>query len=53
MMSGAAKIMANGQELHDERAYFQAQEILIKLVQAEPRSQVAKELLAVVLEQIG
>ena len=33
--------------------YFQAQEILNKLVQAEPRNQAAKDLLADVFEQIG
>jgi alkyl sulfatase BDS1-like metallo-beta-lactamase superfamily hydrolase len=53
MMGGAGKIMAKGQELHDEGEYFQAQEILNKLVQAEPGNQTAKDLLADVFEQIG
>jgi len=53
MMGGADKIMAKGQELHDEGAYLEAQEILNKLVQAEPDNQAAKDLLADVFEQIG
>ena len=53
MMGGAEKILARGRQLHDEGAYFYAQEILNKLVQAEPRNQAAKELLADVFEQIG
>lgn len=53
MMGGAEKILARGKQLHDEGAYFYAQEILNKLVQAEPQNQAAKELLADVFEQIG
>jgi alkyl sulfatase BDS1-like metallo-beta-lactamase superfamily hydrolase len=53
MMGGADKIMAKGQELHDAGEYFLAQEILNKLVQAEPHNQAAKDLLADVFEQIG
>jgi alkyl sulfatase BDS1-like metallo-beta-lactamase superfamily hydrolase len=53
MMGGATKIMAKGQALYDEGEYFQAQEILNKLVQAEPQNQAAKDLLADVFEQIG
>ncbi len=53
MMGGAKKIMAKGQELYDKGEYFQAQEILNKLVQAEPQNQAAKDLLADVFEQIG
>ena len=53
MMGGADRIMTKGQELHDEGAYLEAQEILNKLVQAEPDNQVAKDLLADVFEQIG
>jgi len=45
--------MAKGQELYDAGEYFQAQEILNKLVQAEPKNQPAKDLLADVFEQIG
>ena len=53
MMGGAAKILARGQQLHDEGKYLLAQEILNKLVQAEPDNQPAKNLLADVFEQIG
>ena len=53
MMGGAKKIMGKGQELYDKGEYFQAQEILNKLVQAEPQNQPAKDLLADVFEQIG
>jgi alkyl sulfatase BDS1-like metallo-beta-lactamase superfamily hydrolase len=53
MMGGAAKILARGRQLHDEGEYLRAQEILNKLVQAEPDNQEAKELLADVFEQIG
>jgi alkyl sulfatase BDS1-like metallo-beta-lactamase superfamily hydrolase len=53
MMGGADKIMAKGRELHDAGKYLLAQEILTKLVYAEPKNQVAKDLLADVWEQIG
>jgi len=53
MMGGAEKIMARSQELHDEGRYFEAQEIMNKLVQAQPQNQAAKDLLADVFEQIG
>ncbi len=53
MMGGAEKIMAKGQELFNEGEYFQASEILNKLVFAEPQNQMAKDLLADVYEQIG
>ena len=53
MMGGAKKIMAKGQELFDQGEYLQAQEILNKLVQAEPQNQAGKDLLADVFEQIG
>jgi len=53
MMGGADSIMAKGQELYDGGDYRLAQEILNKLVQAEPRNAVAKDLLADVFEQIG
>ncbi len=46
MMGGAEKVMAKGRELHDAGRYKHAQEILNKLVQAEPESRVAKDLLA-------
>ncbi|UCH72961.1 MAG: MBL fold metallo-hydrolase [Rhodospirillales bacterium] len=53
MMGGAEKIMVRGKQLHDEGKYFLAQEILDKLVWAEPENQAAKDLLADVFEQIG
>ena len=53
MMGGAEKILARGRQLNDEGAYLYAQEILNKLVQAEPRNQAAKNLLADTFEQIG
>jgi len=53
MMGGADKILAKGGELHSAGEYFQAQEILNKLVQAEPQNRAARELLADVWEQIG
>jgi alkyl sulfatase BDS1-like metallo-beta-lactamase superfamily hydrolase len=53
MMGGAARIMAEGQALHDQGKYMHAQEILNKLVQAEPQNQAGKDLLADVFEQIG
>ena len=42
MMGGANKIMAKGRELHDKGEYLLAQEILNKLVYAEPGNQAAK-----------
>ena len=53
MMGGADKIITRGRELHDEGKYFLAQEIVNKLVQAEPQNQTAKDLLADIFEQIG
>ncbi len=53
MMGGPAKIMARGQELHDQGEYLLASEIVNKLVQAEPQNQDAKDLLADIFEQIG
>jgi alkyl sulfatase BDS1-like metallo-beta-lactamase superfamily hydrolase len=53
MMGGAEPIMKKGQALHDAGKYLLAQEILNKLVQAEPGNQAAKDLLADVFEQIG
>jgi alkyl sulfatase BDS1-like metallo-beta-lactamase superfamily hydrolase len=53
MMGGAAKIIAKGKELYDQGKYRHAQEILNKLVYAEPGNQEAKDLLADVFEQIG
>jgi alkyl sulfatase BDS1-like metallo-beta-lactamase superfamily hydrolase len=53
MMGGAKKIIAKGQELYDRGQYRLAQEILNKLVYAEPQNQQGKDLLADVFEQIG
>jgi alkyl sulfatase BDS1-like metallo-beta-lactamase superfamily hydrolase len=53
MMGGAEKILARGQELYDQGQYRHAQEILNKLVYAEPDNQRAKDLLADNFEQIG
>jgi alkyl sulfatase BDS1-like metallo-beta-lactamase superfamily hydrolase len=53
MMGGAEKIMERGRELYDQGKYFHAQEILDKLVWAQPQNQDAKDLLADVFEQIG
>ena len=53
MMGGSEKILARGRALHDEGKYLHAQEILNKLVQAEPQNEAAKDLLADVFEQIG
>ena len=53
MMGGAKPILAKGRELYDQGKYLQAQEILNKLVYAEPQNQEAKNLLADVFEQIG
>ncbi|PSC04085.1 hypothetical protein SLNSH_15895 [Alsobacter soli] len=53
MMGGAERIMARGRQLHDEGKYLLAQEILNKLVQAEPENQPARDLLADVFEQLG
>jgi alkyl sulfatase BDS1-like metallo-beta-lactamase superfamily hydrolase len=53
MMGGREPILARGRELFDQGRYRYAQEILNKLVQAEPTDQEAKDLLADVFEQIG
>jgi len=53
MMGGASKITARGRQLHDEGRYLHAQEIVNKLVLAEPQNQDAKDLLADIFEQLG
>ena len=53
MMGGAENIVRRGLELFEEGKYRHAQEILDKLVWAEPNNQEAKDLLADVWEQIG
>ena len=53
MMGGAEKIIAKGRQLYDQGKYRHAQEIVNKLVYAEPQNQEAKDLLADIFEQIG
>ena len=53
MMGGADAILSRGRHLHDEGKYLLAQEIVNKLVQAEPQNRAAKDLLADIFEQIG
>jgi len=53
MMGGANKILAKGMALYKEGKYRHAQEIVNKLVYAEPENQKAKDLLADIFEQIG
>jgi len=53
MMGGAEPIIRKGLELAEEGKYMYAQEILDKLVWAEPDNQEAKDALADVWEQIG
>jgi alkyl sulfatase BDS1-like metallo-beta-lactamase superfamily hydrolase len=53
MMGGAKPIMKKAAALSDQGNYRHAQEILNKLVYAEPQNQAAKDLLADVFEQIG
>ncbi len=53
MMGGSKPIITKGKALYDEGKYRHAQEILNKLVYAEPQNQEAKDLLADIFEQIG
>ena len=53
MMGGAEPIIKKGLELAEQGKYRHAQEILDKLVWAEPDNQEAKDALADVWEQIG
>jgi alkyl sulfatase BDS1-like metallo-beta-lactamase superfamily hydrolase len=53
MMGGSKKILAKGKELIAKGKYRLAQEILDKLVYAEPGNQAAKLMLAEAFEQIG
>jgi alkyl sulfatase BDS1-like metallo-beta-lactamase superfamily hydrolase len=53
MMGGAKPIITKGKALYDEGQYRHAQEIVNKLVYAEPQNQQAKDLLADIFEQIG
>ena len=52
-MGGANSIIKKGKELFDQGKYLYAVEILNKLVYAEPKNQIAKDLLADCYEQIG
>ncbi len=53
MMGGANPILAKGRELYDGGLYREAQEIVNKLVYAEPENVEAKNLLADIFEQLG
>jgi alkyl sulfatase BDS1-like metallo-beta-lactamase superfamily hydrolase len=53
MMGGSAAIISRGQQLYDSGEYRLAQEILNKLVYAQPQNTAAKELLADTFEQLG
>ena len=53
MMGGSEPILTKSRALHDEGRYREAQEILNKLVYAEPDNVDAKQLLADVFEQLG
>ena len=53
MMGGAERILAKARELAAAGRYRYAQEILDKLVHAEPGNRAAKDLLADVFEQLG
>jgi alkyl sulfatase BDS1-like metallo-beta-lactamase superfamily hydrolase len=53
MMGGSDAIMERGRALYDEGEYRLAQEIVNKLVYAEPENEAAKDLLADIFEQIG
>jgi len=53
MMGGSKQIIKKGQELYNNGEYKLAQEILNKLVYAEPANQEGKDLLADVFEQLG
>lgn len=53
MMGGSEKIISKGRELYAQGRYRHAQEILNRLVFAEPDNVTARKLLADVFEQIG
>jgi len=53
MMGGSDKILVRGKKLYDQGKYRHAQEILNKLVYAQPQNQAAKDLLANAFEQFG
>ncbi len=53
MMGGADPILTKGRELYEGGKYREAQEIVNKLVYAQPENVEAKKLLADIFEQIG
>ena len=53
MMGGAQPILDKGSALFEEGRYLHAQEIVNRLVLAEPDNQAAKDLLADIFEQLG
>lgn len=53
MMGGARKILRRSSKLVEQGQYFEAVELLNKLVYAEPENRAAKDLLADAFEQIG
>jgi alkyl sulfatase BDS1-like metallo-beta-lactamase superfamily hydrolase len=53
MMGGAENILNKGKALYDQGEYRHAVEIVNKLVQAQPKNQAAKDLLADIFEQLG
>lgn len=53
MMGGASPIIARATELFNQGKYLLAQEILNKLIYAQPNNKAAKELLADTWEQLG
>jgi alkyl sulfatase BDS1-like metallo-beta-lactamase superfamily hydrolase len=53
MMGGSKRIIAKSKKLYKQGKYRFSQEILNKLIYAEPENQVAKDLLADVFEQLG
>lgn len=53
MMGGAEIVLQRARQLNEQGEYRLAMEILSKLVYAQPQNQVAKDLLALVFEQLG
>ena len=53
MMGGAEVVLQRARQLNEQGEYRLAMEILNKLVYAQPQNQVAKDLLALVFEQLG
>ncbi|MFV2059527.1 MAG: alkyl/aryl-sulfatase [Gammaproteobacteria bacterium] len=53
MMGGSKPIIKKGKALYKQGKYSYAQEIVNKLVYAQPKNQTAKDLLADIFEQLG